>query len=280
MIRFSPTRRPSWAPLLSSALLAVSGTLLVPGPSSGATSGGGTVKVLAAGSLSTVLSDLSGAFHTATGNSLQVTLMGSTALASGIKAKALLGDVFLSASLAADHSLEGPHNGGWISKYSTIGVSPVVLAYRTNSSYAPALRRSPWYSVITEPGFILGRSDPNVDPGGVLDEDALKGIGYAYNLPALVALATNTRSLYPENALPGLLQAGQLDGALMYAVSARAARLPFVTLSGTKNLVAQYTIATLKGAPDPRAAASFVTWLRSSRARAILLSQGLTLAAS
>jgi molybdate/tungstate transport system substrate-binding protein len=269
-------RRP-WALVTKGVSLLAGISLTLTGTPSGASSAPGTVKILAAGSLSNVLTRLEPAFHAATGDTLQVTLMGSTELASGIKAKSLLGDIFLSASLGADQALEGSANGAWISRYSLLGTSPVVLAYRATSTYAHPLLHRPWYSVITDPGFVLGRTDPTVDPGGVLDLDALKGIGYAYNEPALLTLAGNARDIYPESALPGLLQAGQLDGAFMYAVSARAAGLPFVPLVGTKNLAATYTVATLKGAPDARAAATFVQWLSSARAKAILVAQGLAL---
>lgn len=262
--------------------VAVAGVSLLVGPlalavsPSDASTGGGTVKVLAAGSLSNVMTLLGASFKKATGDTLQVTTMGSTAIATGIKAKTLLGDVFLSASVSADLSLEGRANGAWITHYSTFGTSPDVLAYSPTSSFAHALRTLPWYEVITASGFELGRTDPAVDPGGVLDDDALKGIGYAYNMPALLRIATNPRDVYGEDALPGLLQAGQLDGAFMYAVSAHAAHLPFVPLTGTRNLEADYTVATLKGAPDASAAATFVAWLGSPAASRILISQGLS----
>ncbi len=264
--------------LVGAGSVTLGATLLGSTPPSGASTHTGTVKVLAAGSLSNVTTLLGAAFKKSTGDTLQVTLMGSTAIATGIQSKTLLGDVFLSASVGADQALEGASHGNWITHYSTFGTSPDVLAYSPHSPFARALRTTPWYDVIASPRFELGRTDPTVDPGGVLDLDALKGIGYAYNMPALLSIAASSRNVYGEVALPGLLQAGQLDGAFMYAVAARAAGLPFVTLSGTRNLAADYTLAILKGAPDPQAANAFVSWLHSARARAILVSQGLAVA--
>jgi len=244
-------------------------------PSGAASAHTGTVKVLSAGSLSNVMMLLGAAFHRDTGYVLQDTSRGSSALASGISSKTLQGDVFISASTSADRSLEGAAHGNWINGYTTFGSSPDVLAYYPHSKFAAALRSYPWYEVIQSPGFVLGRTDPAVDPAGVLDLDALRGIGYAYDMPSLLALAANPHNVYAEEAVPGLLQAGQLDAAFMYSVSAHAARLPYVALTGTRHLDAHYTVATLRGAPDPVAARAFVSWLLT-KGTPILVSQGLT----
>jgi len=245
-------------------------------PMSGAaTKHSGTLKVLAAGSLSNVMTLLGAAFKSDTGYTLQVTSLGSSAIASGVASKTLQGDVFLSASVSADRSLEGPTHGNWVSGYRDVGSSPVVLAYYPKSRFVSALKRRPWYDAIQSRGFELGRTDPAVDPGGVLDVDALLGIGYGYNIAPLLSIAKDSHNVYTEQSIPGLLQAGQLDAAFMYAVSAEAAKLPYVTLSGTRNLGARYTIATLRGAPDPAAATAFVSWLLSARGRSIMTAQGL-----
>lgn len=257
------------------AAIAASAALTLGAPSSATTLHSGTVRVLSAGSFSNVMTLLGAAFKKDTGYSVANTSLGSSAIASGVKSKTLQGDVFISASTSADQSLEGATNGNWISGYTEIGSSPVVLAYYPRSKFAAALRTHPWYDVIASAGFEIGRTDPAVDPGGVLDLDALEGLGYAYNLPALLAIAHNQRTVYTEEAIPGLLQAGQLDAAFMYAVSAHAARLPYVTLSGTRHLDASYTVAALTGAPDPVAATAFVHWLTSPRGAAIMVRQGL-----
>src|ERR1019366_6475525 len=106
-------------------------------------------------------------------------------------------------------------------------------AYYPKSRFVTALKSLPWYDVIRSRGFALGRTDPAVDPGGVLDVDALYGIGYGYNIPSLLSIATNKRNINTEQAIPGLLQAGQLDAAFMYAISADAVKLPYVALTGT-----------------------------------------------
>ena len=258
-----------------SVLAVVASAIVTDSTSDAATMHSGTVKVLSAGSFSNVMTLLGAAFKHDTGYTVQDTSEGSSAIASGIVAKTLQGDVFISASFKADTSIEGPSNGNWIKSYTYFGTSPDVLAYYPKSRFASALTTRPWYDVIRSSGFELGRTDPAVDPGGVLDIDALKGIGYAYNIPALLNIASASGNVYSEDAIPGLLQAGQLDAAFMYAISADAAKLPFVTLTGTRNLNAQYTVATLNAAPDPAPARAFVRWLLSKRGLAIMQGQGL-----
>ena len=235
----------------------------------------GTVEVLSAGSLSNIMLLVESAFKRDTGYSVQDVSEGSSAITSGVVAKTLQGDVFLSASITANRALEGTSHGNWINGYTRFGASPTVLAYYPKSRFATALTKRPWYDVIRSSGFELGRTNPAVDPGGVLDIDALYGIGYAYNIPSLLPLARDTRNMYTEEALPGLLQAGQLDAAFMYAVSAHAARLPFVPLTGTNGLDAHYTIAQLNRAPHPTAAAAFVKWLLSDIGLSLMEKQGL-----
>ncbi len=233
------------------------------------------MRVLSAGSFSNVMESLGAAFKHDTGYTVVNTSEGSSAIASGIVAKTLQGDVFISASLSADQLIEGAANGHWINSYATLGTSPDVLAYYPKSKFATTLRTQPWYHVIQSSGFELGRTDPAVDPSGVLDVDALFGIGYGYDMPRLLSIATATSNVYTEEAIPGLLAAGQLDAGFMYAVSAIAAKLPFVPLVGTRNLSAHYTVALLNQAPDPGPAAAFVKWLRSSRGLAIMEREGL-----
>ena len=259
----------------AAVLIAAISPLALAGASRAATMHTGTVRVLSAGSFSNVMVLLGAAFTKDTGYTIENTSLGSSAIASGVRSKTMQGDVFISASASADRSIEGTAQGNWIDGYTDIGSSPVVLAYYPHSRFAAALRAHPWYDVITSRGFELGRTDPAVDPGGVLDLDALDGIGYAFNMPALVAVAHDQRNVYTEQAIPGLLQAGQLDAAFMYAVSADAAKLPYVALTGTRNLDARYTVAALNSAPDPAAAAAFVHWLTSKRGASIMVRQGL-----
>lgn len=235
----------------------------------------GTVNVLYAGSLLDLMEQQIGpVFHKATGYTLSGISAGSSALATEIKGGTEVGDVFISASPTADASLMGSSNGSWVTTYREFGRSPLVLGYNPSSSFAKALRTQPWYNVVTEPGFLLGRTDPATDPKGVLAVDALTGVALSYNVPQLARLATSTSNVFAETSLVGELQAGQLDAGFFYGVEASSAKLKTVPLVGT-GLYAKYTIALIKNAPHAAAAHAFISFLLSVKGRKILKSNSI-----
>jgi molybdate transport system substrate-binding protein len=236
----------------------------------------GTVDVLYAGSLLDLMQQKIGpAFHAATGYSVNGFSNGSNALASEIHGGTQVADVFISASPTVNDSLAGAANGDWVSRYTEFGYSPLVLAYNVHSSFARALRTTPWYDVVDRPHFLLGRTDPATDPKGVLAVDALEGVALSYDLPQLDALATSTSNVFQETALVGELQAGQLDAGFFYAVEAAAAHLATVPLVGT-GLRGDYTVALVNRGPHPAAARAFVKFLLSAKGEKILRANGIT----
>jgi molybdate/tungstate transport system substrate-binding protein len=258
--------------LVTTSLL---GGALSPSSAGASSAHSGPVDVLFAGSfLDLMQQKIEPAFHHATGYTVVGVSAGSSALASEIKGGTQVGDVFLSASKKVDASLEGKANGDWISSYIEFGTSPLVLGYNPASKYAADLRTEPWFDVVTKPGFILGRTDPATDPKGVLAVDALQGVSLSYDLPDLAPLATSKTNVFSETSLVGELQAGQLDAGFFYQVEASAAHLKTVALVAT-HLSAKYTLATLRNAPHPAAAAAFIHFLLSPQGRAILTSEGV-----
>ncbi|MDE3131488.1 MAG: extracellular solute-binding protein [Acidobacteriota bacterium] len=223
--------------------------------------GSGDVNVLAAGSLNTLMTKVVGpAFQKATGYKLVNYSAGSSTLAADIKNKVQVADVFVSASPAVNATLEGKKNGGWVSWYASFAASPVVLAYYPKSRFAKDLRSTPWYKVITMPGFRLGRTDPTQDPGGVLARKALEQTARTQHLPALKKLATESSDVYSEVTEQAGIQSGQLDASFMYEADANSQKSPFVKLTGV-NLAGNYTITLLKGAPHTAAAEAFIKFL-------------------
>ncbi len=221
----------------------------------------GVVDVLSAGSLDTLMTKtVESAFHRATGYTLVDTSHGSSALAADIKNGIYVADVFVSASPAVDATLEGSKNGNWVSWYADFANSPEVLGYYPSSKFAHDLRTKPWYDVITLPGFLLGRTNPSQDPGGVLAREALLETAKAQHLPALKKLATETSDEYEENVEQADIQTGQLDASFMYEADAISQGSPFVKLTGV-NLAGDYTITIIKGAPHEAAAEAFVKFL-------------------
>jgi molybdate/tungstate transport system substrate-binding protein len=267
------------ARILVASLAAVGLAIPLAGSSSSASTTkkvSGTVDVLYAGSFLDLMEQhLGPAFHKVTGYTVSGISAGSSALASEIAGKTVVGDVFISASPKVNASLEGSNNGDWVSSYQEFGLSPLVLGYYAKSKFAKDLQSQAWFNVVDLPGFLLGRTDPATDPKGVLAVDALEGTALTHDIPDLNALASSTSNVFPETALVGELQSGQLDAGFFYRVEASAAHLKTVPLRGTE-LAAQYTVTILNRAPHEAAAKAFVKFLLSKAGLTILKKYGVT----
>jgi molybdate/tungstate transport system substrate-binding protein len=220
-------------------------------------------------------SALGPAFDGVTGYTFNGFSGGSDALAADIKGRTQLADVFISASPRVNTGLEGSANGSWVSWYANFATSALVLGYNPKSPFAFQLKSKPWYEVVAEPSFLLGRTDPATDPKGKLAEEALNQAAVTDRVPVLAQLSQATQGVYPEETLVGRLQSGQLDGGFFYAAEAAAANIPTVSL-GSIHMQAKYTITILNGSPHPRAAEAFVTFLESRQGRRIMEHDGLT----
>jgi molybdate/tungstate transport system substrate-binding protein len=242
----------------------------------GSAAANGTVSVLFAGSLVNYMERNFGpAFQKAQGYSFRGFGGGSTELASEIKARVRSGDVFLSAAAAADRSLEGSANGSWVSWYSTFVASPLELAYNPNGRFAAELRRGvPWYRILTQPGVRVGRTDPKLDPKGVLTVEAVDTAAGKLHDPAL-ARALGSIAVFPETGLVGRLQSGQLDAGFFYAVEAKNAKLSTVGLAPVYKYAA-YTVTVLNRAPNPVGASALVRYLLDAARGYTLRRNGLS----
>ncbi len=236
----------------------------------------GTVSALFAGSLLNYMErDFGPAFSKASGYGYRGFGGGSTELASQIKGGVRQGDVFISAAAAADNALEGSANGDWVSWYTTFAASPLMLAYNPSSSFGRQLAQGkPWYQVLTEPGILVGRTDPKLDPKGVLTVEAVEGAARKLRDPAL-SQALGGFPVYPETALVGRLQSGQLDAGFFYAVEASSAKLRTVALTPVYKY-ADYTVTILDRAPNPNGAAALVRYLLNARRGYTLKKNGLS----
>ena len=265
-----------WVAAAAAVSLVLTATsVLVPAPTAAAASPSGPVDVLSAGSLQDLLQQqVATAFQKATRDTLNDTSMGSNALANGIKGGTLQGDVFISASPAVNRELEGEANGNWVSWYAEFGSSPLVLGYNPSSRFAHALKTKPWYDVIDQPGFLVGRTDPATDPKGVLAVSALDQAAKAHHIPALHAITASTSNVFPETSLVGQLQAGQLDAGFFYGVEAAAADIKTVPLTGA-DLAGYYTITVLNRAPHEAAARAFLAFLLGKEGHKILSENGV-----
>ncbi|TWP34964.1 substrate-binding domain-containing protein [Leekyejoonella antrihumi] len=248
-----------------------------PQSSSAGAMGSGPVNVLYAGSLVDLMqSQIGPGLKKASGYDVEGFAAGSNALATQIKGKVHQGDVFISANPKVNTTLQGAKNGNWVSWYATYSSSPVVIGFDPKSKFAKELRTKPWYDVVTEPGFRLGRTDPVNDPKGKLAKQALTS--QAKKTPALSKLASSDAGIYPEETLIGRLQSGQLDAGFFYNSEAVAAKIPTVPLTG-QALKAVYTVTVLNRAPHPSAAIAFVKYLLGPKGAADLKKDGYNLVA-
>jgi molybdate/tungstate transport system substrate-binding protein len=238
----------------------------------------GPVDVLYAASLQQLMNTTIGpAFTKASGATFSGFPAGSSELANQIKGHVRTADVFLSASPTTNASLEGPANGDWVSWYTSLASAPLVLGYNPHSRFVHALTTQPWYQVIDQPGFRVGRTDPTLDPKGQL---TVKAIQQAEPLPGASGLSSvlaSSSNVFPEESLVGNLQSGQLDAGFFYSNEAKAAGIPTVLLHPV-DLSAAYTVTVVNRAPHEQAAVAFVAFLYSSTGQTIMRNAGLTLA--
>lgn len=274
-VRFAPRSvRIAVAAFLGLALMTACGSS---NGSSGASGGSGQVNVLYAGSMVGLMKDSIGpAFEDATRNSFNGFTAGDKDVASQIKAGVHAGDIFMSAAPEVNDTLIGPANSNLISWYATYATSPLVIGYKPSSKFAADLKSKPWYTVITEPGFRIGFSDPKTDPKGEKSVQAMNHAATIHDLPALAKLATDTSSMFPEETLVGRVQSGQLDAAYFYASEAAAAKIPTVPVTG-ESLGATYTVAVLNKGPHHDKAEAFVSYLLGPDGLTLLKQDGFEL---
>lgn len=239
------------------------------------------VTVLYAGSLVNLMEHgLGPAFTKAGGFRFQGFAAGSKALAHQIQGRLRRGDAFVSASPAVDRGLMGKANGDWVRWYATFATAPLVIGYNPHSRFAAALKSKPWYQVMEEPGFRLGRTDPKLDPKGKLTVELVDAAAAYYHQPDLarrvLGTAENAHQVFPETELIGRLQSGQLDAGFFYANEAAEAHIPTVAPPAAIARGATYTVTVLQRAPDPAGAAAFVKFLLGADGQAILKQHGLT----
>lgn len=239
----------------------------------------GTATVLYAASLEALMTNKIGpAFQDATGDTFQGQGANSGTIASGIASKTMSGDVFISAAAAANAPLMTAASGNIVTWYITFASTKLVIAYNPNSQFAQDFKSKPWYEVLQQPGLKLGRTDPTTDPKGKLTVAALQDAETAYNLPSSFSSNVLAGSqVYPEAALVGDLQSGQLDAGFFYSVEASAADITTTVSLGKAEQTAPYTITLLNNAANKKAGTDFIAYLLGKDGVKQMKSVGLTI---
>ena len=204
------------------------------------------LRVLYAGSLvALVENDLGPTFTKASGITVQGRAGGSVALAHMILDGLQIPDVFVSADPGVNRLLLSSAPGPSAPWFLTVARTTMVIAYSPRSRFAPAFRdvaagRRAWYEVLASPGLRLGRTDPQLDPKGYRTVLMLRLAERYYQRPGLEArllgAPENPAQTFPEEALVGRLESGQLDAGFFYLTEVREQRLPYLAVPDEINL--------------------------------------------
>ncbi|MDA8335789.1 MAG: extracellular solute-binding protein [Peptococcaceae bacterium] len=271
-----------------------------------------TADVAYAGSLQLVNSKyIHPAFTKATGSNYRGRGGGSLGLANQIKAGEIHPNVFESVGNAPIEGLE-PRYTTWSVGFAA---TPLVLAYSPQSPYASRLKaiadgQKPLvdlFALMEQPGFHLGRTNPETDPQGQAFIIMLKLAAEKYRLPAgtvdkIIGTVNNPKQIFAETALESRLEAGQLDACSAFLSQAVQRKLAYIKLpddinQGNPELAASYAsqsvtlkngkvvkgsplvlyVTTIGGTPDQRAGVSFVKYLLSPAGLKTYQDQGYTL---
>jgi molybdate/tungstate transport system substrate-binding protein len=274
------------------------------------TGGSGAVNVMYAGSLTALFEKKVGpAFAAATGFEFRGEGKGSVAIANLIKGRVRTPDVFVSADPTVNVTLQGGANGDYVRWWTPLARTELVIGWSPKSSFKGAFESAnaggrTWESILQEPGFRLGRTDPELDPKGYrtlwlfqLDEERTKQPGEANRI---LGAPENPAQVFPEETLIARVQSGELDAAIFYLIEAVEAGLPTLSLppaisQGDPAQAAHYARmtytnkkgTTFKGAPilytvtvpttvrNRQGAEAFVQFLLGDAGRALLGKEGL-----
>ena len=229
---------------MSLAVAALSGCGSLSQPSPPSSGNQGTAQVAYAGSLATLNETVIGPkFEKATGYKYQGRGGGSLGLAHEISAHTISANVFESIGFAPIQ-IASPRKP-WGLAFAS---SPLVLAYNSSSRFAPALNAirtgkqplSHLFAIMAEPGFHLGRTNPNTDPQGQAFWWMIHLAALRYHLsPVLpgkiLGSVSNSHQIFSEEGILTNLQSGGLDAASAFLPEALARHLDYIPLPSRLN---------------------------------------------
>lgn len=263
-----------------------------------------------AGSMGVVMDEGVGpAFQAKSGAQYQGIGQAAMALAHLLSAKSMVADVFIPVSPGPMKIVE---EAGLVTPGQALPIAStqIVLAYSPASKFAASLahaKGAEWTKIFRDPGFRLGRTDPNVDPQGQYVLYALQLAERFYKQPGLAKSVTgedvNPSQIFAEPSLLARLQNGQIDATLGYESAVISQKLPYITLPAEINFsdpgkakdwyskaaltvtakgvtktihpgLLVFYAAALANAPNPKAAQGFVEFLAGKTGQAIFAEYG------
>ncbi len=213
--------------------------LLLAGCSGPAAASKPAVNVAYAGSLGPVMDlGVGPAFQKAQGIAYHGRGAGSFGLAREIAAHAIAADVFYSIGTKPIQELgQRPY---WAACFAS---APLVLAYSPKSPFAPALKAiaqgqrpiQSLFSLMAQPGFKLGRTNPATDPQGQAFYLMVMLAQKIYHLPSdtvarVLGAPNNPHQVLSETSVVTQVQANTIDAASAFLPEAKSRHLPYVPL--------------------------------------------------
>ncbi|QSO46925.1 extracellular solute-binding protein [Alicyclobacillus mengziensis] len=264
-----------------------------------------------AGSLQLVNDEFAGpTFTKATGLKYQGRGGGAFGVANLIQSGEITPNVFESMGTAPFEQM-GSKKPTWAIGFAS---SPIVIAYSPNSPYASKLKAiasgklplTELFSLMEQPGFHLGRTNPNTDPQGQAFVLMMQLAQKQLHLPAgtaskILGSNTNPKQIFAEEAILSRLQSGQLDASSAYLSEAIQKHLPYISLPASMNMgdptyqsiyssvhmdvngktvsgsPIEIYITTVPGNPNQIAGEKFVSFLLSKQGLDIYQQNGYTL---
>src|SRR6516164_355904 len=235
------------------------------------------VSVLYAGSLVSPMEGPIKAALAQQGVAFQGQGAGSKMLANLIAAGAKQADIFISVDPKLITGL-----GSKVVEATTFASTSLGIGWSASSKHAVtfakvAAGKMSVVAALSTPGLAIGRTDPKLDPKGVYTVEAMTLLAGAGGEKRILGDAENDAQIFPEEDLLARIDTGQADVGFFYRTEAVARGLHFVPLPGKAALTDKitYTIARLRNAPHPEAAAAFKDFILTGRGKVILQSAGL-----
>jgi molybdate/tungstate transport system substrate-binding protein len=218
------------------SLIAISDVSIVRGISDDGSDG---VFVMYAGSLANIFENVIGPeFQSESEYTYIGEGKGSVQVANLIKDGFRTPDVFVSAGTSPVLMLMNntPPIAEWLVEF---GSAEIVIAYSTTSPYFDDLEKArkgeiSWYNIVSQDGFKLGRTDPELDPKGYYAIITAKLANTYYNnsliKDKIFGEDRNSKQIFPEETLKSTLELGQLDAVVAYKHEAISRALPYIIL--------------------------------------------------
>ncbi len=144
--------------------------------------------------------------------------------------------------------------------YVGFASNAITFVYTSQSKGASQITPDNWYTILSQPGVRIGRSNPDTDPSGYQTLQMLALAEKYYKQPGLSdAILKNAPTTFirdTETELIGALQAGEIDYLAIYKSDALQHKFSFIDLPPQINLsnpsyAGEYTTASVNTANGP-----------------------------